>query len=181
MWACASKRLDVVVELLSGEDAGMIDNSPYRPMIGRDTTTSEVRFSSKTLPQSGWRRLLRFSIVPPGMRQKLEHVQLRVGRNIRHFRRLRGWSLEKFAERVAMSGKHLGEVERGNIQVDVRLLTRLANLFGVDVAELFSGAANDTTDAPILVVISRRDFDRVEKALEFLQRVRRSRPRRRSK
>ncbi len=115
MWACASKRLDVVVELLAGEDAGMIDNSPYRPMIGRDTTTSEVRFSSKTLPQSGWRRLFRFSIVPRGMRQKLENVQLRVGRNIRHFRRLRGWSLEKFAERVAMSGKHLGEVERGNI------------------------------------------------------------------
>ena len=112
------------------------------------------------------------------MRQNLESVQLRVGRNIRHLRRLRGWSLEKFAERVAMSGKHLGEVERGNIKVDVRLLTKVANLFGVDVAELFSGHANDTTGAPILVAISQRDFDRVERALQFLQRLRRTRPRR---
>jgi transcriptional regulator with XRE-family HTH domain len=80
-----------------------------------------------------------------------------------------------------MSGKHLGEVERGHIKVDVRLLTRLANLFGVDVGELFSGPANDSTGAPILVAISQRDFDRVDKALQFLQRLRRTRPRRRSK
>src|SRR4051794_29866918 len=101
------------------------------------------------------------------MRQKLENVQLRVGRNIRHLRRLRGWSLEDFAERAAMSGKHLGEVERGNIKVDVRLLTKLANIFGVDVGELFGGTAHDTTGSPIVVVISQRDFDRVEKALQF--------------
>ena len=71
-----------------------------------------------------------------GMRASVSNAFLRYLRAVFNFGVRRGWSLEKFAERVAMSGKHLGEVERGNIKVDVRLLTKVANLFGVDVADL---------------------------------------------
>jgi transcriptional regulator with XRE-family HTH domain len=107
------------------------------------------------------------------MRENLEKVQLRVGRNIRHLRRLRGWTLEQLAERVEMTGKHVGDVERGKVKkLDVALLTKVAQTFAVDVGELFSGAANDTTGAPLYVTITQQDFERIEEALQILDRLR---------
>jgi len=114
------------------------------------------------------------------MRENLEKVQLRVGRNIRHFRRLRGWSLAQLAERMDMTEKHVGDVERGKVNVNVDLLTMVAEILGVDVAELFSGTVNDATGAP-LYVITNEDFERIEETLQILERLRRIRARHRSK
>ncbi len=107
------------------------------------------------------------------MRENLEKVQLRVGRNIRHFRRLRGWSLAQLAERMDMTEKHVGDVERGKVNVNVDLLTVVAE-------ELFSGTVNDATGAP-LYVITNEDFERIEETLQILERLRRIRARHRSK
>jgi transcriptional regulator with XRE-family HTH domain len=114
------------------------------------------------------------------MRENLEKVQLRVGRNIRHFRRLRGWSLAQLAERIDMTEKHVGDVERGKVNVKVDVLTTLAEMLGVDVAELFSGTANDAIGT-LLYVITQEDFERIEEALQILERLRRTRARHRSK
>jgi len=116
------------------------------------------------------------------MRENLEKVQLRVGRNIRYLRRLRGWTLEQLAERIEMTGKHVGEVERGKVKkLDVALLTKVAETFEVDIAELFSGAANDTAGAPLYVTITPQDLERIEEALQILERLGRNRARHRSK
>jgi transcriptional regulator with XRE-family HTH domain len=111
------------------------------------------------------------------MRDSRQKVQLRVGRNIRHLRRLRGWSLEQLAERIEMTEKHVGEVERGRVNVNVNLLAAIADIFNVDVAEFFSGAANDSPGAPTYVMITQQDFERIDEAVQILERLRRTRAR----
>jgi transcriptional regulator with XRE-family HTH domain len=115
------------------------------------------------------------------MRENLEKVQLRVGRNIRNLRRLRGWSQEQLAERIEMTEKHVGRVERGEVNVTVDLLATVAKTFAVDIAELFSGTADDSAGAPTCVMITQKDFERIDEAMQLLEGLRRTRMRHRSK
>src|SRR3981081_3071677 len=111
------------------------------------------------------------------MRQNLQKVRRRVGRNVEHWRHHYGWTQEQLAERVGKTAKHVGGVERGTGTVSIDLLTALAETFGVDVAELFRGAPKDTTGPPA-VTTTHADFEQFE---EVVERVRRTRARHRSK
>ncbi len=111
------------------------------------------------------------------MGTKPAKVQVRVGRNIRNFRRLRGWSQEQLAERVDRAAKHVSRVECGTVNVSIDLLARIAAALNVDIVELFGGAANDRAS---YVAIGAQDFDRIDEAWKVLDRLRRARDRRRA-
>lgn len=64
-------------------------------------------------------------------------IRARVGRAIRRYRRARGFSQERLAELAASSGKHVGAIERGQANVGLDMLGRLAAALSVDIVVLF--------------------------------------------
>lgn len=59
-----------------------------------------------------------------------------LGRRIRELRKKKGLSQEQVAEQAGISGKYLGEVERGEVNVSVLVLSKLATVFQVDMSEM---------------------------------------------
>jgi transcriptional regulator with XRE-family HTH domain len=64
---------------------------------------------------------------------------------IRTLREERGWTQEQFAERAAMQRSYLAELELGRRNPSVRTLVKVANAFGVAVAELLEGGQKERT------------------------------------
>jgi len=71
------------------------------------------------------------------MRDQGREVRTRVGRTIRELRLQRGWSQERFAERVKSSPKHIGRIERGLVDIGLNRLTGIAKALSVTIGDLF--------------------------------------------
>jgi transcriptional regulator with XRE-family HTH domain len=102
-------------------------------------------------------------------------VRLRVGRKVRHLRRLYGLTQEELAGFVGNQHQHIGQVERGQVNVTIDVLTRIAKRFAVDISELFRPAASDDT-RPDTYLVPGQIVDQVEDALRAIERVKRSHP-----
>jgi transcriptional regulator with XRE-family HTH domain len=63
-------------------------------------------------------------------------LQKRVGRNLRAHREKRGFSQEEFAHRLGVHRTYLGGLERGERNLTLRSLERVATRIGVDPIEL---------------------------------------------
>ena len=72
-------------------------------------------------------------------------LQRRVGDNLRRQRQALGLSQEAFADHVGVHRTYMGGVERGERNLTLRSLERLADLLGVDPLELLS---HESTQAP---------------------------------
>lgn len=59
------------------------------------------------------------------------------GRRIRAFRKLKGYTQERFAKDLGMSVSILGEIERGNRLPTAQFLQKAANCLNVTVEELY--------------------------------------------
>jgi len=104
------------------------------------------------------------------MRHNVRAVRLRVGRNVRYLRRLRGLSQERLAERVGNTYKHIGQVERGEVNVTIDILIAIAASLSVNAGDLFTTAA-DNAAGPRTYMITQRDFEQMEQALRVVERV----------
>lgn len=89
------------------------------------------------------------------MGQNPRAIRLRVGRNVQRLRRLRGLSQEGLAERVGNTWKHIGQVERGEVNVSIDILSRTAAALGVDVSTLFMAPSRRRSDMPIFLITGR--------------------------
>ena len=101
------------------------------------------------------------------MPEKPGAVRLRVGKNVRRLRRLRGLSQERLAERVGNSVKHIGQVERGEVNVGLDILSRIAIALSIDVDDLFIGPRSRRK--PDFLVIPANVMDQVERALRGIR------------
>lgn len=88
-------------------------------------------------------------------------MRLRVGRNIRRLRQLRGLSQEGLAELAGNSWKNMGQIERGQSNVGIDVLSRVAAALSVDIADLFAGGVSGRRAADLLL-ITRRDVAQIE-------------------
>ena len=104
------------------------------------------------------------------MRDHVKSVRLRLGRNVQHFRRLRALSQEALAELAGSSLKQIGRVERGEVNVTVDVLIRIAVSLRVNISDLF----DLDSERPDFALISAPDL---EVMATIIDRVKAGRPR----
>jgi transcriptional regulator with XRE-family HTH domain len=63
-------------------------------------------------------------------------LQRRVGRNLRAYRVAHGWSQETLAEKLGVHRTYMGGVERGERNLTLRSLERIAARLSLDPVEL---------------------------------------------
>jgi transcriptional regulator with XRE-family HTH domain len=65
-------------------------------------------------------------------------LQRAVGRNLRRIRKERGYSQEKFAEVIGLHRTYVGGLERGERNLTLKAVERIAHSVDVDVLSLLS-------------------------------------------
>ncbi|WP_410512991.1 helix-turn-helix transcriptional regulator [Paenibacillus sp. BR2-3] len=60
----------------------------------------------------------------------------RMGRRVRAFRKLKGFTQQELADRIGVSLAVLGAVERGNRRLEDQILDKIASVLEVSVQEL---------------------------------------------
>ncbi|MNC53671.1 anaerobic benzoate catabolism transcriptional regulator [compost metagenome] len=60
----------------------------------------------------------------------------RMGRRVRAFRKLKGYTQQELADSVGISLAVLGAVERGNRRLEDKILNKIADVLGVSAEEL---------------------------------------------
>lgn len=59
-----------------------------------------------------------------------------MGRRVRAFRKLKGYTQQELADSVGISLAVLGAVERGNRRLEDKILNKIADVLGVSAEEL---------------------------------------------
>ncbi len=66
-------------------------------------------------------------------------VKVLFGKRIRELRKARGWSQEEFALHVGLDRSYIGGVERGERNISLENICRVAAALGVPPSTLFDG------------------------------------------
>ena len=67
------------------------------------------------------------------------NVRLIVGRRIRELRNKKGWSQEQLAEHADLDRTYVGRIERGEKNIGIENLSRLAKTLGAPTSSLVKG------------------------------------------
>jgi transcriptional regulator with XRE-family HTH domain len=88
----------------------------------------------------------------------MEETELRnvLSLNIKHYRGLRRWSQVVLAEKMGISTNFLADIETGKSWVSSLTLVKLANIFEIEVYELFKlkNASKDETKEAIKSIMN---------------------------
>ena len=63
-------------------------------------------------------------------------LKVTVAANVRRLRHGKGWTQEDLAERVGLSARYVGQIERAQASMSVTVLGRMADALKVDAGEL---------------------------------------------
>ncbi|HEV2989566.1 MAG TPA: helix-turn-helix transcriptional regulator [Candidatus Angelobacter sp.] len=69
----------------------------------------------------------------------MAELQRAVGAKIRELRMARGWSQETFADICEIHRSHMGEIERGEVDVAISTLAKLAKGLDITVSAMLKG------------------------------------------
>src|SRR5262245_34972004 len=105
------------------------------------------------------------------MRDQRRAVRARVGRMVRALRRQRGLSQEQLAERANSSPKHVGRVERGQVNVGLDGLANLARALSVPISDLVAEPTGRRAGRSGFQVISNDDVAQLEKLAALVRRI----------
>lgn len=62
----------------------------------------------------------------------METLLIHIGRNVRYYRKANGLSQEKLAEKADLDRSYLGSIERGENNISVLSLNKIAHALGVE-------------------------------------------------
>lgn len=100
----------------------------------------------------------------------LHDIRELAGRNIRHFRRSRGFTQERLAEMIGVSGAYIGYIERGKKGPSLELLAKIAASLTVEPAALVTPYGGREQELYQLVaVLSGKDAQHVKFIREVAQ------------
>jgi transcriptional regulator with XRE-family HTH domain len=69
----------------------------------------------------------------------VQAIQRKVGARVRKLRNDRGWSQDIFADRSGLHRAHVGEIERGEVNVSLLTLKTIADTLGCKIVDLVKG------------------------------------------
>lgn len=67
----------------------------------------------------------------------MSHLAKTIGEQIRHYRTLKGWTQEQLAEVLESQGTYIGRVERGEQNIQLQTLEKIADALHISVYALF--------------------------------------------
>lgn len=112
------------------------------------------------------------------MRENPRAVRDRVGRNIRRLRLQRRWSQEQLAERAGKNHKHIGQIERGEVNVSLDTLTAIAGGLSASIGDLVGSAIASDEPPARPYAMTRRRAQQIERAEAKLRRLKQAAKRR---
>ncbi len=68
-----------------------------------------------------------------------DDIRIRFGKRLGQLRRERGWSQEELADRAGLHRTYLSSTERGQRNISLANLDKLAQALEIDIAEMFRG------------------------------------------
>ena len=93
-----------------------------------------------------------------------------IGKNIRTFRHQRGWSQEDVANRLGISIPAFSKIETGVTDINLSRLEQIANIYEVNVVQLFAPDVEETEpQLSNLTIAQKKILDR-EAEIANLQR-----------
>jgi len=103
-------------------------------------------------------------------------MQEAVGRRIRELRKARGLTQEGVAEAASINPKYFGAIERGEVNLSLSTLDRIAKALNVQPAALLEVEALAVADRQVVTqlvheVLQHADDEKVERLKVFLERV----------
>lgn len=99
---------------------------------------------------------------------------VRLGRRVRELRVQRRLSQDQVAEQAEISGKYVGEIERGEVNVSAFILSKIAAVLQVEIAELFvidHHASREKLEQEILLLLAQAEEEKFRLAYRILQAV----------
>jgi len=107
-----------------------------------------------------------------------KHVRKFLGQRLRALRKQRGLSQERLGDRAGLSGKFVGEVERGEKSISIDSLYRVSVALEIPLRELTDVRADKPSAVPseeaekiFALVAGRRRPGDIQKAYRVLQAV----------
>lgn len=79
-----------------------------------------------------------------------ENLLLEIGQRIRFFREKKGWSQEELAFNCALHRTYIGAVERGERNISVLSLQKIALAMGLQIRDFFSNPDEDNKIAKVI-------------------------------
>jgi DNA-binding XRE family transcriptional regulator len=125
----------------------------FEPVILRDLVAKltltcnqvlEIRIVGSLTYQSSRRirRIVPGRIVLVATRCAMGDLKETVAINLRRLRNGKGWTQEDLADRVGLSVRYLGQVERAQASMSITVLGRLADALVIDASELVRSSAH---------------------------------------
>jgi transcriptional regulator with XRE-family HTH domain len=81
-------------------------------------------------------------------REAPARVIYRVGRRVAELRRARGWTQERFAEKVGSTVQWVSRIEGGSANLTIETLAGLARILDVEITDLFVHPAPEPPRRP---------------------------------
>ena len=107
----------------------------------------------------------------------MRRVRKLLGQRLRTLRKQRGWSQEKLGDQSSLSGKFIGEVERGEKSISVDSLYRVALALEIPLRELTDvrqdkePTPSDEVEKVFALLARRRKPEEIRRAYEVLRAI----------
>ncbi|MBB3109127.1 transcriptional regulator with XRE-family HTH domain [Paenibacillus phyllosphaerae] len=108
----------------------------------------------------------------------MENVKQRVGNSLRQIRKAKGYTQESLGEKAGFHFSYIGKIERGEKNISLENLERLAKALGVGVHQFFGYAyeleeltAKDRLAKEILHLLMKQNERGLRKGLSVLKEI----------
>ena len=102
-----------------------------------------------------------------------EALRLRVARNVKRLRQLKGWTQDDLAAQVGNTDRHVSQIERGETNLTLDYLAKIAGSLSADAADLFFDDDSSSARPPgaIAIFVSPDELKLLDQARQLLSRV----------
>ncbi|HAS88878.1 MAG TPA: XRE family transcriptional regulator [Desulfovibrio sp.] len=100
----------------------------------------------------------------------MSNCQEKIGGRIKKYRSVSGLSQQTLAERAGISYKYLGEIERGQVNLSVEILSKISKALNISSAELMDDPEQESEKlAKIKFLLSELSVEDLDIAVDMLE------------